>query len=576
MARYKILVVMIITSFVMLGCDQILEPVLFKVDSKVKIRKAQQEFDINIHTLTFDKAREANKGAYPRQLMITGSGKRANVTDEADFLTTQIPEHLKNYKYTLGYGDNLSLTFLYEFKDTSILWPPESNTTDYKLGIGDQLTFIRSTDAPLASINLGEANLLTPRQKNNANIISSKSTIGSNGRVLLLGIGNLDVENRTLDSLRTEVRNILIRNGETPNFQLEISEFKSKKALLTFNDIENSSETLSAGKTISLNNIQMSLQEAALGVGLSRLDGDFGLVTLSRNKKSYRFTAGQLLDVKSPDIYIQDKDKINIALKTKIPKVTSSVVGSNGKIILQDIGSLNAINRTLSDLHEEIYSILDEKGLKTNFQLDLTKFKSKKVYFVDNNGGSQVIPLTNFKTTLKDLILHYTSFKNPGDGLYVVTLKRNKKIYRLPLNKLLEQTTPDIWIQGDDQVEIELINYKPGQVYALNGTASALILPINPSKRETLANILFSENGVFKDKTAKRSEVYLLRGQNPAVAYHLDTQNVSRILVAAKTELRPNDIIYVAERPIISFSRVLAEITPLRILLRDIDAGNIP
>ena len=91
-----------------------------------------------------------------------------------------------------------------------------------------------------------------------------------------------------------------------------------------------------------------------------------------------------------------------------------------------------------------------------------------------------------------------------------------------------------------------------------------------------MATVLFTPGGVFNNLNAKRSEVYLLRGRKPAVAYHLDAQNVSRILVAAKTELRPDDIIYVAERPIISFSRVLAEITPLRILLRDIESGNIP
>ena len=70
--------------------------------------------------------------------------------------------------------------------------------------------------------------------------------------------------------------------------------------------------------------------------------------------------------------------------------------------------------------------------------------------------------------------------------------------------------------------------------------------------------------------------MYLLRGQNPSIAYHLDAQNVSRILVAAKTELRPNDIIYAAERPIISFSRTLSEIIPLRTLIRDIQNNNIP
>ena len=50
----------------------------------------------------------------------------------------------------------------------------------------------------------------------------------------------------------------------------------------------------------------------------------------------------------------------------------------------------------------------------------------------------------------------------------------------------------------------------------------------------------------------------------------------SRILVAAKTELRPNDIIFVAERPIVSFSRTLAEFVPLRSLLRDLEEINIP
>jgi len=67
-----------------------------------------------------------------------------------------------------------------------------------------------------------------------------------------------------------------------------------------------------------------------------------------------------------------------------------------------------------------------------------------------------------------------------------------------------------------------------------------------------------------------------LRGKNPSVAYHLDAQNVSRILVAAKTELRPEDILYVADRPIITLSRTLSEIIPLRILINDIQNGNIP
>ena len=146
----------------------------------------------------------------------------------------------------------------------------------------------------------------------------------------------------------------------------------------------------------------------------------------------------------------------------------------------------------------------------------------------------------------------------------------------MTVDEILNPKTQDIWIVDEDQIELETLAYKPGQVFALSGAGSARVVLIDPSIRETLADILFVENGALNNLLAKRSEVYLLRGKNPSTAYHLDAQNVSRILVAAKTELRPNDIVYVADRPIISFSRTLREILPLRTLLRDIQSDNIP
>jgi len=64
----------------------------------------------------------------------------------------------------------------------------------------------------------------------------------------------------------------------------------------------------------------------------------------------------------------------------------------------------------------------------------------------------------------------------------------------------------------------------------------------------------------------------LLRGTDPVVAYHLDAQSPTRLIVADAMELRPNDILYVAEQPIVSFNRTLATITPLRAVLQEI--GN--
>ena len=190
--------------------------------------------------------------------------------------------------------------------------------------------------------------------------------------------------------------------------------------------------------------------------------------------------------------------------------------------------------------------------------------------------GNIVIPLTNTAITLRELILENRSFVPSNTGLSIISLKRNGQVFRMTVDEILDPETQDVWIIDGDQIEVESLDYKPGQVFALSGAGSAQVVNIDPSKRETLADILFSANGAFNNLLAKRSEIYLLRGKNPSVAYHLDAQNVSRILVAAKTELRPNDIMYVADRPIISFSRTLSEILPLRILLRDIQNDNIP
>ena len=105
------------------------------------------------------------------------------------------------------------------------------------------------------------------------------------------------------------------------------------------------------------------------------------------------------------------------------------------------------------------------------------------------------------------------------------------------------------------------------------GGVSPQIFTINPTKAETLADVFICGGDLLLHQKIK---VYLLRGSDPVVAYHLDAQSPTRLIVAESMELRPNDILYVAEQPIMSFNRTLATILPLRILLRDIKDENIP
>jgi len=150
-----------------------------------------------------------------------------------------------------------------------------------------------------------------------------------------------------------------------------------------------------------------------------------------------------------------------------------------------------------------------------------------------------------------------------------ITLTRGVDTIQFNLKDLLDNQRSQIYVQAGDQITVETLPYKPNKVFVLGGI-SPTIVPIDPKIRETLADILVTEDSVLSSPAAKRSEVYLLRGTNPVRAYPLDAQNPTRLVVADAMELRPNDMLFVAEQPIISFNRTLESITPLKILLSDI------
>lgn len=561
MNNKKIIISIFFLIPLLFGCSSILEPVSFVGKNSDDNVTSQEEFTINVKTLTYKSAKRANMDPYPRHLKSTGIGTKANVYSERDFQITEIPPAPNSTDYILGFEDEISFSQIIEYTQSKSLMLPISPKTDYLLGVGDQLAYLS-----LAEFSVTE--------NEDPEIVRTEGVIGSNGDILLLGLGSVKAVGRNLNDLRTEVRNILIRNGLAPDFQLEITNFSSKKAFIFINypGVENRP---SISNQIQITNVPVTLKEIAMKSGLSQSMKNTSRVAITRNDKTYVMTAGKLFEKNKVDFFIQSNDQIEIDIAPEETQRIVTKVDSYGKIQLPGIGNVNAAGKTLKAINSEIKQIIKAQGLEPNFQLGITKFKSQEAYLILQGVDSKIIPLTNKNIFLKDIILS-SGVRVDNNYFTILILKRKNKTYRLTLDKILNPKTPRILIINGDQIEIEYLEYKPGQVYAIAGAETAQILPINPSNRETLADALFVRLGALSNSFAKRSEVYLLRGKKPSVAYHLDAQNVARILVAAKTELRPNDIIFVAERPIISFSRTLAELTPLRILLRDIEAGNIP
>ena len=587
MTKLKLMACGFVSTLFLQSCSEVLEPISFFGGKQgVEAQSVQEDFEINIKSLTFESARDANKAPYPRRLMQTGAGSEANVLDEADLMTSNMPPSSKSNDYLLGIGDQLLYTQLNEFVTSATQFPAQPTEADYLLGVGDELTLIQLNEVsgglgniisniPEAGVDTTNGNAGKPQPSEN--VLKTSGLVGTNGNILLLGLGSIKAEGRSLSDVQTEVRNILIRNGLAPSFQLEITGFNSKKAFVTF---PNPDKVL-GNNIVPITNLPITLKELAITYGLRPSSKDSTIVSLKRGDQKFRMTAGQLFDNATPRIAIQDRDQIEIDEAASTSTSTEAVVGSRGNILIPGVGILKAKNRSLADVQAEITRILVGKGLNPSFQLEVTGYNSRKFFLISKMHGSKEVLLDDTAMNLKEAVLSNIEIDNQtntrgGKTFTVVELIRGDVSYRVSWQKMLSGAASNVLIQDGDTINLEDLDYKLGQVFALGGAGNAELVPIDPSKRETLADILFSPKGALNNLMAKRSEVYLLRGRNPSVAYHLDAQNVSRILVAAQTELRPNDIVYVADRPIISFSRTLAELNPLRILLRDLDNGNIP
>jgi polysaccharide export outer membrane protein len=85
--------------------------------------------------------------------------------------------------------------------------------------------------------------------------------------------------------------------------------------------------------------------------------------------------------------------------------------------------------------------------------------------------------------------------------------------------------------------------------------------------RAKLADALFDAGGIAA-ATGDVSQIYVLRVSKvqdlPAeiTAWHLDASNAANFVYAASFELRPEDIIFVAEQPVTRWDRTMSQLVP--------------
>jgi len=296
-------------------------------------------------------------------------------------------------------------------------------------------------------------------------------------------------------------------------------------------------------------------------------------------------------------------------------------VQDDGAIAIPDVGRVQVADLTLDEAEAEIFQALVKNQITPSFSLEIAEFNSQRVAI----GGAVAKPILA-PISLKPLLLGEALQLAGGitaadQDFTTIRLYRGGKIYQIPLTKYLSDSTlHSIRLTDQDSIYVDISfdlvraqAFFSEQIQLVSLTAAArsqamaklqaeftiqskradelragfqsrealdaiardyvylagevatqgrFTLPFE--RKAMLADALFSQAGITT-REGNVSQIYLLRGNHEGTkvtAYQLDARNMANMVVATRMELRPGDILFVAEQPVTKWNRTISQIGP--------------
>ncbi|RMH39573.1 MAG: sugar transporter, partial [Alphaproteobacteria bacterium] len=304
-------------------------------------------------------------------------------------------------------------------------------------------------------------------------------------------------------------------------------------------------------------------------------------------------------------------------------------VQDDGTISIPDVGRVHVAGLTLAEAEDAIFDKLVAAGVNPVFSLEVSDFRSQRVTIGGAVGKPAVVPITLSPLRLVEALNAAGGIQLADDEYASIRIFRNGRLYQIPvrdyyaraeLQNLRLKDRDSIFVDTDFDVEkaaayfeqqirlsslrhqervqalseltaemdfrrrqldevrglfmgqLELDAVERDYVYLAGevGKQTRIALPFG--RRATLADALYADGGGFRIETGDARQVYVLRGAGDAAepgrvtAWQLDLSNIGNMVLATRFELRPNDIVFVAEQPVTRWSRVIKQLSPSLIL----------
>jgi polysaccharide export outer membrane protein len=296
-------------------------------------------------------------------------------------------------------------------------------------------------------------------------------------------------------------------------------------------------------------------------------------------------------------------------------------VQDDGAIAIPDVGRVSLAGLTIEEAENEVFKALVAAGLNPTFSVEVSEFNSQRVSVGGAVGQPTLVAITLKHLYLEEALQVAGGITAPDLDYASVRLYRDGRLYQIPVTQLYSSTElKRIRLKDGDSIFVDTAyeldqakDYFEEQIKLLNLRATARTHALNELQTEfnirkaqadearrnfterealdaverdyvylagevkqqsrfplpfehkaSLADALYSSHGIAT-REGNVGEIYLLRGNvagDKVIAYHLNAENAANLIVATRMELRPNDVIFVAEQPITRWNRVLAQFIP--------------
>ncbi|MCC1493748.1 polysaccharide biosynthesis/export family protein [Cognatishimia sp. F0-27] len=299
-------------------------------------------------------------------------------------------------------------------------------------------------------------------------------------------------------------------------------------------------------------------------------------------------------------------------------------VQDDGAIAIPNVGRVQVAGRTLDRAEDALFQRMVENQITPEFSLEVSEFNARRVSIGVAVARPTVAPITLTPLYLDEAIAAAGGLRVRDRTYASVRIYRDGTLYQIPIDRLYSDRGMErVLLQDGDSVFVDTeYEFDNAQAYfeerirlaefrqrnrtvALQGLQSEVNIlrgnqadarqnflqrleldsvdrdyvyltgevgeqgryPIPFGKTASLADALYSKRGI-PTETGNVREIYVLRASpdprefGAVTAWQLDGRNASNFTLATRFELRPNDVVFVAEQPVTRWGRTIRQITP--------------